>query len=315
MPTKKNETITPRIGWIGTGVMGVAMCGHILDRGYTVTAFNRTKAKAQPLLERGAAWAQSPRAIAERSEIVFTMVGFPRDVREVYFGDHGLLNGARMGTVFVDMTTTEPSLAREIYTAAKAKGVAVVDAPVSGGDIGARNATLSIMVGGDAGVVEKLRTLFESMGKTIVHQGGPGSGQHAKLCNQILIAGTMIGICESLLYGYKAGLDLETMLRSVGSGAAGGQLLHTLAPRILQRDFAPGFYAEHFLKDLGIALAEAERMKLRLPGLQLAHELYCAVQEQGHGKCGTQALMLALEKMSGVEIKQQDGNGSSRRKS
>ena len=315
MPAKQDRRTIPRIGWIGTGVMGAAICGHILDHDYPLAVFNRTKAKAQPLLKRGATWAESPSAVAERSEIVFTMVGFPRDVREVYFGDRGLLNSARAGIVFVDMSTTEPSLAREIYAAAKDKDVAAVDAPVSGGDIGARNATLSIMVGGDADVVEKLRALFELMGKTIIHQGGPGSGQNAKLCNQIIIAGTMIGICESLLFGYKAGLNLETMLQSVGSGAAGGRLLDTLAPRILRRDFAPGFYVEHFIKDLGIALAESERMRLRLPGLQLVHELYRAAQEQGHGKRGTQALILALEKMSGVKIKRQYGDGSPRKKS
>lgn len=287
-----------RIGWIGTGVMGVSMCGHIMSKGYATTVYNRTRAKAQPLLDKGAKWADSPKAVADQSDVIFSIVGFPPDVREVYLGKTGILSGAKSGCVVVDMTTTEPSLAKEIYAAAGAKGVHAVDAPVSGGDVGARNAALSIMVGGDKEVVEAIRPLFESMGKTIVHQGGAGSGQHAKMCNQIVIAGTMIGVCESLLYGYKAGLDLETMLSSISGGAAACWSLNNLAPRILKRNFDPGFFVEHFIKDMGIALDEAKRMGLSLPGLALVHQLYLAVQAQGHGKCGTHALMLALENMS-----------------
>ncbi len=291
-----------RIGWIGTGVMGLSMCGHVLARGHAVTIYTRTRARATPLLDRGAAWAASPRAVAAQSDVVFSIVGFPPDVREVYFGETGLLAGVRAGSILVDMTTTEPRLAREIYDAAKPKGVETIDAPVSGGDVGARNATLSIMIGGDEDAVRAVRPLFELMGKTIIHQGGAGAGQHTKLCNQIVIAGTMIGVCEALLYGYRAGLNLETMLQSIRPGAAGCWTLDNLAPRILKRNFDPGFVVAHFIKDMGIALDEAGRMGLALPGLALVHQLYQATRAQGHGRCGTHALMLALEQLSRVEV-------------
>ena len=198
-----------RIGWIGTGVMGISMCGHLIDKGYPTTIYSRTKSRAQSLLDKGAEWADTPGAVAERSDIIFTIVGLPSDVREVYQQKGGILDAVKRGSITVDMTTTEPSLAREIYDAAKAKGASAVDAPVSGGDVGARNATLSIMVGGDTDAVERVMPLFQAMGKNIVHQGGPGNGQHTKMCNQIVLAGTIIGVCESLLYGYKAGLDLR----------------------------------------------------------------------------------------------------------
>jgi 3-hydroxyisobutyrate dehydrogenase len=301
MPTTATTPISPsttRLGWIGTGVMGLSMCGHLIAKGYTVAVHSRTRSKAQPLLDKGATWADSPRTVAAQSDIVFTMVGFPRDVREVYFADNGVLPGLKPGSVVIDMTTTEPSLSKEIYSAARARNADAVDAPVSGGDVGARNATLSIMVGGDASAVNRVLPLFQILGKTIVHQSGPGAGQHAKLCNQIVIAGTMIGVCESLLYAAKAGLNLDTMLESVRPGAAGCWTLDNLAPRILQRNFAPGFMVDHFIKDIEIALAEADRMNLALPGLKLARELYHAVQVQGHGQSGTHALYLALESMS-----------------
>jgi 3-hydroxyisobutyrate dehydrogenase len=288
-----------RLGWIGTGIMGRSMCGHLMAADHQMTVFSRTKEKAVDLLSRGASWADTPRGVAESSEIVFTMVGFPADVREVYFGADGLLSGDPR-RLFVDMTTTEPSLAVEIAAAAKARGGAAVDAPVSGGDVGARNATLSIMIGGDDPDVARARPLFELMGRNIVHQGGPGAGQHTKMCNQIVIAGTMIGVCESLIYGARAGLNLETMLQSIKSGAAGCWTLENLAPRVIRRDFAPGFIAEHFIKDMGIALDEAKRMNLALPGLALVHQLYVAVKAQGHGRGGTQALMLALEALAGA---------------
>jgi 3-hydroxyisobutyrate dehydrogenase len=239
--------------------------------------------------------------VADASEVVFTMVGFPQDVRDVYFGPDGLLQtpgAAAAGRLFVDMTTTEPSLAVEIAAAAAGRGAAALDAPVSGGDVGARNAALSIMIGGAPDDVARARPFFELMGKNIVHQGGPGAGQHAKMCNQIVIAGTMIGVCESLIYGARAGLSLETMLTSIKSGAAGCWTLENLAPRVIARNFDPGFIVEHFIKDMGIALAEARRMNLPLPGLALVHQLYVAVQAQGHGRAGTHALMLALERMS-----------------
>jgi len=294
--------LATRIGWIGTGVMGSSMCGHLLTAGYGVTIHTRTRSKAQPLLDRGAQWAESPRAVAAESNILFTMVGFPQDVRQVYFGETGVLAGAQPGTVFVDMTTTDPALSCEIAEHATAKGGSAIDAPVSGGDMGARNATLSIMVGGDRKAVRAVMPLFELLGKKIVHQGGPGTGQQAKLCNQIVIAGTMVGVCESLLYGYKAGLDLNRMLESIRGGAAACWTLDNLAPRILQRNFDPGFFVEHFIKDMGLALEESKRMGLTLPGLTLVHHLYQTVHTLGHGRSGTHALMLALEDLSKVHF-------------
>lgn len=291
-----------RIGWIGTGVMGAFMCGHLLQAGYAVTVFSRTKAKAQPLLDRGALWANAPQAVAEQSTVIITMVGFPRDVHEVYFGAEGVLTGARPGSILIDMTTTEPVLSQEIAAAAIAKGLQAIDAPVSGGDIGAQNATLSIMAGGNRETVESVRPLFERLGKKMVYQGGAGAGQHTKLCNQIVIAGTMVGVCESLLYGFKAGLDLTQMLESIRGGAAACWTLDHLAPRILQRNFDPGFFVEHFVKDMGIALNEAQRMDLTLPGLTLVHALYERVQALSHGRSGTHALMIALEEISNTTL-------------
>ena len=290
------------IGWIGAGVMGRWMCQHLLDQGYPTIVYNRTRAKAEPLLAAGASWAASPAEVARQADIVFTMVGFPQDVKEVYLEDQGVLAGAHDGLIAVDMTTTEPRLAKAIYAAATPKGVQTVDAPVSGGDVGARNAALSIMVGGEEDTVQKIMPLLEIMGKQIVHQGAAGAGQHTKMCNQIVIAGTMIGVCESLLYGYRAGLDLDQVLASISGGAASCWSLTNLAPRILKRNFDPGFFVAHFIKDMGIALEEARRMNLCLPGLALVHQLYLAVAANGGGQSGTQALMLALESMSQVEV-------------
>jgi 3-hydroxyisobutyrate dehydrogenase len=301
MAFSKAEPGKTRIGWIGTGVMGRWMCHHLMSKGFSATVYTRSRDKAKPLLEAGAAWADSPKGVAERSDVVFAIVGFPPDVREVFLGAQGALSGSKAGNVLVDMTTSEPSLAREIHAAAKAKGVGSVDAPVSGGDVGAKEARLSIMVGGDAEVVESVRPLLECMGKTIVHQGPAGAGQHTKMVNQILIATNMIGVCEALLYGYKAGLDLKAVLQSVGGGAAASWSLNNLGPRIMDRNFEPGFFVEHFIKDMGIALEEAKRMNLSLPGLALANQLYLAVQAQGYGKKGTHALMLALEHLSGIK--------------
>ena len=292
---------TTRVGWIGTGVMGLSMCDHVLDAGYQVTVHNRTRSRAEPLLEKGATWAGTPAEVAAASDVVCSIVGYPADVREVILGDQGALAGASEGSVLVDLTTSEPSLAVEIAGLASEKGVASIDAPVSGGDVGARNATLSIMVGGDEAAVTRVRPLFEVFGKTIVRQGGPGSGQHTKMVNQTLIAGGMIGVCEALLYAYKAGLDLETVLESVSPGAAGSWSLTNYAPRMLKGDFEPGFVVEHFVKDMGIALAEARRMNLSLPGLALAQQLYVALQAQGKGRNGTQSLILALAGLSNVD--------------
>ncbi len=286
------------VGWIGTGVMGASMCGHLLDAGYPVTLYTRTKSKAQPLLDRGAVWADSPGAVCALSDATLTMVGFPSDVRDVYFGPHGLIACAKPGSILIDMTSTDPSLSREIAGAASARGLQTLDAPVSGGDLGARTAALSIMIGGEAAAVDRARPLFERLGKTIVHQGGAGTGQQTKLCSQIVIAGTMIGVCESLLYGHTAGLNLNHVLTSIGSGAAACWTLDNLAPKILRRNFDPGFFVEHFVKDMGIALDDTQRMGLTLPGLTLAHELYRRVIALGHGRSGTHALFLALETVS-----------------
>ena len=290
-----------RIGWIGLGVMGRSMCGHLIDRGFSATVYTRTRAAADSVLDKGAAWADSPRDVAERSDVTFSIVGFPSDVRQVILDPDGALAGCGEGDVLVDMTTSEPSLAVEIYEAARARGVASVDAPVSGGDVGAREARLSIMVGGDAEVVEGLRPCFEAMGTAVVHQGGAGAGQHTKMVNQTLIASGMIGVCEGLLYAYKSGLDLETVMESVASGAAGSWSLSNYGPRMIANDFDPGFFVEHFVKDMGIALAEAGRMNLALPGLALAHQLYTALTAQGGARMGTHALQLAMASLSDVD--------------
>ena len=292
-----------RIGWIGTGVMGSSMCGHLLGAGFGVTVHNRTRQKAEPLLERGARWADSPKAVAEASDLIFTMLGYPRDVESVILGQDGVLAGCDEGNVVVDMTTSRPSLATRIAEAAAEVGAISIDAPVSGGDVGAREARLSIMIGGDEEAVEALTPCWEAMGKTIVRQGGPGAGQHTKMVNQVVIATNMIGVCEGLLYGYRAGLDLETVMQSVGSGAAGSWSLSNLGRRIMDDDFDPGFFVEHFVKDMGIALEESERMGLSMPGLALAHQLYVALMAQGHRRDGTQALHLALASLSGIDWK------------
>jgi 3-hydroxyisobutyrate dehydrogenase len=271
------------------------MCGHLVAAGHQVTVFSRTRQKAQPLVDRGAEWAGSPGEAVAGADFVFSMVGFPADVREVYFGEGGVLGALRAGAIAVDMTSTSPSLAKEIDAAARDRGAAAIDAPVSGGDVGARNATLSIMVGGDTDAVAAALPILQQLGKTIIHQGPAGAGQHAKLCNQIVVAGTMIGVCESLYYGQKAGLDLETMLQSIRGGAAACWSLDNLAPRVLKRNFDPGFYVDHFVKDMALALDEAQRMNISLPGLALVHQIYQQVQQLGHGQKGTHALMLALE--------------------
>ncbi len=303
------NTVSPnqtRVGWIGTGVMGLSMCRHLLDAGFSATLFTRTRSKAEPLLAQGAVWADTPRAVAERSDVVFSIVGFPRDVREALMGEEGALAGAAEGTVLVDMTTSEPTLAVEIAAAAKQRGVTSIDAPVSGGDVGAKNGTLSIMIGGDEQTVQSLAPCWDAMGSTWVHQGGPGAGQHTKMVNQTLIGAGMVGVCEALLYGYRAGLDLEQVMKSIASGAAGSWSLSNLGPRIIAGNFDPGFFVEHFIKDMGIVLAEARKMNLALPGMALAEQLYQALAAQGHGRKGTHALMLALAKLSGTDWENRD---------
>ena len=291
------------IGWIGTGIMGAPMCGHLMKAGYKAVIYTRTKEKAETLLENGAQWADSPAQVAERADIIFTIVGFPEDVRQVYLGEQGIIHGVRSGAITVDMTTTEPSLSQEVAAELAKKDVRAVDAPVSGGDVGAINATLSIMIGGDEAAVNLVMPLFELMGKSARYQGGPGMGQHTKMCNQITLSGTMMGVCQALLYGHKAGLNLETLIGSISKGAAGCWVLDFLAPKMAVHDFAPGFYVEHFLKDLRIALKEAKQTGLKLPGLEQAVQLYERVVELGHGRSSYHALLLAIEDLSGASIK------------
>jgi 3-hydroxyisobutyrate dehydrogenase len=287
-----------KIGWIGTGIMGLSMAGHLQFAGHELFLFNRSRDKAGPLLDRGGRWCPSPSAVAAETEIVFSMVAMPSDVEETYLGPQGVLAGDPKCRIVVDMTTSEPGLAKRIAQAASKKGISSLDAPVSGGDVGARNATLAIMIGGDRKIYEELLPLLQHLGKTIAFMGGPGSGQHTKMCNQILIAGTMIGVCEALVYAAKAGLDEQAVIDIVGKGAASSWCINTLGPRIVQGDYRPGFYVDHFIKDMGIALREAAAMGLAMPGLALVCQLYVAVKAQGHGTSGTQALMLALKQLS-----------------
>jgi len=284
------------VGFIGLGVMGRSMATHLLEGGHPLVVHNRTREKAQPLLDRGAEWASSPAEVAARCNVVFTIVGFPQDVEEVYLGPRGLLAHARSGSLFVDMTTSSPSLAVRIAEAASARGAAVLDAPVSGGDKGAREATLSIMVGGDPTAFDRALPYLRLLGKNIVLQGPPGSGQACKLCNQIVIAGTMIGVCEALAFARRSGLDLERVLQSIGSGAASSWTLQNLVPRILAGQFGPGFYVKHFIKDMRLGLDWAEQKGLDLPGLQTVLARYEALAAHpGAENLGTQALYLLYD--------------------
>lgn len=287
-----------RIGWIGLGVMGKSMCGHLLAAGHEVQIFTRTKSSAAAILDAGAKWCASPGQVAVGADFVFTIVGYPQDVRSVYLAPGGLVEHSAPGTVLVDMTTSEPALALEIYNSAQEKGVHTLDAPVSGGDLGARNASLAIMVGGDEAVFQRTLPYFEKMGQNIQRMGGPGAGQHTKMSNQILIAGTMIGVVESLLYAVAAGLDPDVVIDVIGSGAASSWSINNLGRRIVNQDFDPGFFIKHFIKDMGIALDEAKKMRLALPGLALVEQLYAAAMAQGLENMGTQALYLVLEKMN-----------------
>ena len=288
----------PRIGWIGTGVMGFWMCRHLVEAGYAMSVYNRSPDKAKPLVEMGAVLKQSPAEVAADSDIVFTIVGFPKDVREVILGRRGVLSALSPGGIVVDMTTSEPALACQLAEEGLQRQVAVLDAPVSGGDVGAREARLSIMVGGDPEAFKRVEPLFRVMGKTVALMGPAGFGQHCKMANQILIAGTMIGVVESLLYAHRAGLDREAVIAVIGQGAAGSWSINNLGPRIVAGNFEPGFMVDHFIKDMGIALDEATRMKLELPGLSLARRLYRKVKALGYGRKGTHALMLALEELN-----------------
>ncbi|WP_438316629.1 NAD(P)-dependent oxidoreductase [Sporosarcina sp. FA9] len=278
------------IGFIGTGVMGASIVEHLLNADYKVTVYTRTKEKALSLIEKGAAWAETAGAATASSDIIITMVGYPKDVEEIYYGKDGIFPSSKEGQILIDMTTSSPALAIKIAKEATLRKVDSIDAPVSGGDIGAKNGTLSIMCGGEKSVFDKVLPILSVFANGIVYQGEAGSGQHTKMCNQITIATNMIGVCEAIAYAKKAGLDPETVLSSISAGAASSWSLSNLAPRILNEDFEPGFFVKHFLKDMNIALEEAKRMNLALPGLELAFEMYEQLVEKGYGDKGTQVL-------------------------
>ena len=286
MLSKRKNTV----GFIGTGLMGSSMAGHIQAAGWPLLVYSRSRAKAESLLEKGAAWAETPATVAKNCDVIFTIVGYPTDVEEVYFGKEGLLTGVRPGAILVDMTTSSPKLAVYIADTTAEKGAAALDAPVSGGDTGARNAALSIMVGGEREAFDKVLPLLECMGENIILQGGPGAGQHCKMCNQITIAANMLGVCEALAYAEKSGLDAASVLKSISAGAAGSWSLLNLAPRILSGDFAPGFFVKHFIKDMTIATDAARSMKMDLPSLELALKRYRELADKGCKNDGTQAL-------------------------
>jgi 3-hydroxyisobutyrate dehydrogenase len=278
------------IGFIGIGVMGQSMAGHLIDKGYNVHVYTRTKSKAENTCSKGGVWEDSVKSLSQKSDVVITIVGLPEDVREVYLGESGIFQNAKPGTITIDMTTSSPELAKELYQRGKESSIKVVDAPVSGGDIGAQNATLSIMVGTDNKTFEAVLPLFEIMGANIVLQGSAGSGQHTKAANQIAIAAGMIGVCESLAYAKKAGLDPATVLESIGKGAAGSWSLNNLGPRMIAKDFDPGFFVKHFIKDMNIAAEASKSMELETPGLKLAKSLYEKLAAKGCENDGTQAL-------------------------
>ncbi|HDR8181723.1 TPA: NAD(P)-dependent oxidoreductase [Bacillus thuringiensis] len=278
------------IGFIGIGVMGKSMVRHLMQDGYQVYVYNRTKTKTDSLVQDGANWCDTPKELVKQVDVVMTMVGYPHDVEEVYFGIDGILENANEGTIAIDFTTSTPTLAKRINETGKSKNVYTLDAPVSGGDVGAKEARLAIMAGGEKEIYEKCLPLFEKLGTNIQLQGPAGSGQHTKMCNQIAIASNMIGVCEAVAYAKKAGLDPDKVLESISTGAAGSWSLSNLAPRMLKGDFEPGFYVKHFMKDMKIALDEAEKLQLPVPGLSLAKELYEELIKDGEENSGTQVL-------------------------
>lgn len=280
----------PKVGFIGIGVMGKSMALHLMNAGYEVIVYNRTKEKALPIISEGAQWKDTVKEVAQLADVIITIVGYPQDVEEVYLGENGLLHNAKAGTYFIDMTTSKPTLAVKIYNEAKQRGMFALDAPVSGGDIGAKEARLAIMVGGDEDSFAAVLPILEKMGKNIILQGGAGAGQHTKMCNQIAIASTMLGVCEAMAYAKKAGLSPESVLQTIETGAAGSWSLSNLAPRMIAGNFEPGFYVKHFIKDMTIALEAAEEMGLLTPGLALAKEQYEKLANLGEENSGTQAL-------------------------
>jgi len=294
-----------RIGFIGIGVMGVSMAGHLLKAGYKLSVFTRTPSKADPLVSLGASLLTSPREVAQQSDVVISIVGYPSDVEQVLLDQtNGVIKGfsenKSSSKVSIDMTTSKPSLAVRLYNEFKKIGAHTLDAPVSGGDIGARNATLSIMVGGDSDVFDACLPIFSCMGRNVKLMGSAGLGQHTKMANQIAISSGMIAMVESLLYAQKAGLDCESVIQVLSSGAAQTFSMSNYGPRILKSDFKPGFYVEHFIKDMSIALEESQRMGLILPGLIQTKMLYDILAADGKGKLGTQSIMLALEKLNNI---------------
>lgn len=285
------------VGLVGTGVMGKSMAGHFMQAGYQVHLYNRTKSKAQDLIDQGAHWQESPGTLAQRCDVIITMVGFPSDVEDIYLGENGILQNAKPGSYVIDMTTSSPRLAQKIEDAARIRGLYALDAPVSGGDVGAKEARLSIMAGGSREAFDAMLPLFQKIGTNIVYQGGAGAGQHTKMCNQIAIASNMMGVVEALVYAEKSGLDPTTVLKSIESGAAGSWSLSNLAPRMIAGNFAPGFYVKHFIKDMKIALESAEEMNVKLPGLALAKSLYEQLAAGGDEDSGTHALFKLISKL------------------
>lgn len=305
MPAIPGETA---VGWVGTGVMGSQMAMHVLKAGFTpMIVYNRTASKAQPLVEAGATLADSLKQVANQSDVVFTMVGYPSDVREVIAGTDGLLHHMKPGSIIVDLTTSEPGLAAELAALASSQGKSVVDGPVTGGDVGAKNGTLSIMLGGDRHAIEHIRPILQCFATTITAFGAPGTGQHCKMANQITIASAMIGVCEGLIYAHAAGLDLEEYLAAISTGAAGSFSVKVLAPRIINGDLNPGFYVEHFVKDLGIALDTCKQMQMSLPGLALAQQLYVSLCACGDSQLGIHALIRSLERLNNRQLSQKNG--------
>lgn len=280
-----------KVGFIGLGVMGQSMAGHILDAGYELYVYNRTKSKSDNLVERGASWVDSPKEVAQNADVVITIVGYPKDIEEVYYGENGLFSGAQLGSIFIDMTTSTPTLAVELAKKGKELNVGVLDAPVTGGDVGAKEGRLAVLVGGDTADLEKARSVIDSFAATITRFGDSGAGQHAKVVNQIMVAGTMLGLTEMMAYAKQAELNLDEVVNTIGAGAASNRSLENYGPRVIKGDYSPGFFVKHFVKDLKIALDEAEKMSLNLPMTELAHKLYSQLAEEGHEDEGTQAIV------------------------
>ena len=283
------------IGFVGTGVMGKSMAGHLIDKGYEVNVYNRTKSKADDLVEKGATWCDTIATLSEKSDIIISIVGYPKDVESIYLSQDGILNHAKANSIVIDMTTSSPALAHDIYEKAKERNIKSLDAPVSGGDVGAKNAALTIMVGGDQEAYNQVEDIFNLLGKNVVYQGKSGNGQHTKLSNQIAIAAGMLGVAEAIIYAEEAGLDINKVFNSIEHGAAGSWSLSNLGPRMVKEDYAPGFYVKHFIKDMKLAIEESEKMGLYMPGLLKAKEVYDALSEAGYDDNGTQAVIQLLK--------------------